>query len=383
MSVEDDLEARLDALAAADLLRHPDTFAVRGDGRLDASGQSLVSFCSNDYLGLSTHPALRAAVARGLEHEGAVGAAASRLITGTRDIHHVAEAALAAHVGHAAALLFSTGYAANVGAISALVGRGDVVFSDALNHASLIDGMRLSRAEVHVYAHGDLEQLADLMERHRPGGRAWIVTESLFSMDGDEAPLPALRALADRYSAGLYLDEAHAIGVIGAGRGLAFHRDVRADVVVGTLGKALGLAGAFVAGSSRLRSWLENRARSHVFSTAPPPALLHAVEPALELVREGRHLRERVIAYADRLQRTLQEIGPTRGEGDSPIVPLILGTPERALAHSRALRERGLLVSAIRPPTVPRGTSRLRIVPTAAHTEAEVERLVQALVELG
>lgn len=344
-------------------------------------GRPITVFCSNDYLGLGGSPLVRAAK-DGLAQDG-VGAAASRLISGTHPVHLRAEDSLASWVGAPAALLFSTGYAANVGALSALLGRDDVAFSDRLNHASLIDGLRLSRARVHVYEHSRPAHLRELLRRHRAEGRrALIVSDSLFSMDGDLADPVALRSLADEYDAGLYVDEAHALGVMGEGRGWCHHHGVRPDVLMGTLGKAFGVAGAFVAGSAALRSWLENRARSYVFSTAPPPALCHAIITSVRRVQEGQELRERVLRHAEVLRSRLRGAGWRVPEGRSMIVPILIGDPERTMRLSASLLERGFFVQGIRPPTVPEGTSRLRLVPTAAHTDAQIEGLLRAFDEL-
>lgn len=382
MSFEDDLDERLRELTARGLLRDPPALdgAARREGR--AGERDVVVFCSNDYLGLAGHPMLVAALRGGAEAHGA-GAGASRLISGTHVAHRAAEQDLAAWVELPAALLFSSGYAANVGALSTLVGPGDVAFSDRLNHASVIDGLRLSRATVHVYEHRDTAHLAALLEAHRPlGKRALIATDTLFSMDGDLADLSVLRGLADRHDAALYVDEAHALGVLGAGRGACHDAGVRPDVLVGTLGKAFGLSGAFVAGSARLRALLENRARSYVFSTAPPPAIAAAVRAAVALVAGGADARARALRHADRVRAQLRRDGWQVLDGRSSIVPVIVGDPAATMAASRALLERGYFVQGIRPPTVPPGTSRLRVVPTAAHTDAQVDGLLAAFAAL-
>ncbi len=379
---DENLRARLAELESASLLRTP--LEVRGATapRIDVDGRPVLAFSSNDYLSLAGHPALRAALAEGARVWGA-GAGASRLISGTQSPHREAERQLAAHVGLPRALLFGSGYAANVGTTQALVGREDVVLSDELNHASLIDGCRLSRARVLVYRHADVDHVASLLAEHRRHHRsALIVTDALFSMDGDLAPLADLRALADLHGAGLLVDEAHTVGVLGeGGRGACAQLGVRPDALVGTLGKALGLAGAFVAGSAELVRWVENRARSFVFSTAMPPAIAFAVPGALELARAADEGRARLLRHASAIRAVAARVGAPAPRAEGPIVPLIIGDPAATMAVSRALLERGFHVQGIRPPTVPPGTSRLRIVPQAGHTDADVDALVSALAD--
>jgi 8-amino-7-oxononanoate synthase len=386
--VESTLNERLDLLEREGLLRTPRVVGpVRdgGDGPVaEVDGRPAIVLCSNDYLGLAGDPSLAGALAEALTRHG-TGAGASRLVSGTLPVHREAEASLAAFVGLPAALLFSSGYAANVGLLSSLAGRDDVVFSDALDHASLIDGCRLSRARVVVYPHRDLEALGDLLRARRREGRlALVVTESVFSMDGVSPDLPALRALCDAHDAALVVDEAHALGVLGpAGAGLCRATGVVPDALVGTLGKAFGLSGAFVAGRAALVRWLENRARSFVFSTGAPPVLAAGALAALDLVRRADDRRARVLRHAARLRRELAAQGWVVREGDSAIVPVILGEAERAVAVSALLLERGVFVQAIRPPTVGEGTSRLRLVPTAAHTEGQIDHVVAAFADLA
>jgi 8-amino-7-oxononanoate synthase len=374
---------QLDDLAAADLVRRPRTIAGPQGPRLQVDGRPLLCFSSNNYLGFADHPALLDAARRSLEVDG-LGAGASRLITGTMDAHQEAEVALASFVRAEAALLFSTGYAANVGALQALAGPDTLVFSDALNHASLIDGARLSRARVHVYRHADVDHLEALLREHRAAGaRAIVVTDALFSMDGDLAPVRDLRAVADRHDAALFVDEAHALGVLGpSGRGLCAREGVRPDVLVGTLGKSFGGAGAFVAGDRPLRELLLHRARSFVFSTAPLPLLARVATAAARLVLEADDRRAALAAHTRTLRTRLPALGFDVPPGDSPIVPVLLGEPRRALEASAALYEAGFLAQAIRPPTVPPGTSRIRLVPMATHTPEDVDALVDAFAAL-
>jgi 8-amino-7-oxononanoate synthase len=346
------------------------------------NGQRVLSLCSNDYLGLANHPLLTAAARRALDEQG-LGAAASRHVSGNMAAHRELESALATFSGHASALLFATGYAANVGTLSALAGQGDIIFSDALNHASLIDGARLSRARIVVYRHADADDLQKRLAQHRQEGKlALIVSESLFSMDGDQAPLTALAALAQRYDAALVLDEAHALGVCGpGGAGLCAEAGIRADLTLGMLGKAFGSQGAFAAASAPVVELLRNCARSFVFSTAPSPALAAASLAALALVRDGDALRARLRRHALVLRAGLAELGYRVLPGDSAIVPVLIGESEPTMAMSQRLFERGVFVHGIRPPTVPKGQGRLRVVPTAAHTDEDMAEALHAFAE--
>lgn len=347
MSPLDHLEAALAELDEAGRLRAP----------ISLPPDALV-LCSNDYLGYAERP---------LETSAPAGSGASRLISGDHPHHRAAEQALAGWVGAEDALLFTSGYAANVGLMSSLAARGDLVISDALNHASIIDGCRLSRAEVAVVPHRDVDAIASKLAGsvHR---RRWVVTESYFSMDGQSPDLRSLREVCDAHGAGLIVDEAHALGVFGrGGRGLCAEAGVRADVLVGTLGKSLGLQGAFVAGPAVLRRWLWNRARSFVFSTGPSPVISAAVPDRVTTLIEDEARRARLHDASDALRAGLRARGanvPTDNHG--PVVPWILGGETEAVEMSRALLARGLFVQAIRPPTVPPGTARLRFTLNAA-----------------
>lgn len=361
-NLEDDLQDRLETWRAQGLER--ELRVLDGAGPVvHWEGRSYLNFCSNDYLGLGSDPRLQVMAM--------AGSGASRLITGTIRAHQKLEEGLAELVGMPASLLFSSGYAANVGTISALVGKGDHVFSDRLNHASLIDGMRLSGAEIHVYRHSDTSHLTELLEK--TSGRKLVVTDSLFSMDGDSAPVSAIRAICDKQGASLYVDEAHALGVVGEGRGVCAAQGVVPDVLVGTLGKAFGAQGAFVAGSSNLRKWLIQKARSFVFSTALSPMVVAAVAAALHVEREEKWRRETVIRYADAVR---EAVGAT---GEGAIIPVHYGSNEAALGAAQKLLDQGILASAIRPPTVPEGTARIRITPMATHSEAQIAQLLEAL----
>lgn len=374
------LDKELEALSGADLVRRRRVRAGAQTAETVIDGRTLVNFGSNDYLALAADGRLAAAAAEALADGW--GSGASPLVTGYTSWHQRLEDHLARFEGTEAALLFTSGFAANTGAIAALVGPGDTVFTDRKNHASLLDGCRLSRADVRVYAHNAPGDLGRLLERSRPAGRRLIVTDSLFSMDGDLAPLAELADLAERHDAMLLVDEAHGTGVFGPrGRGVAehFEADERIDVRIGTLSKALGCSGGFVAGSRRLVEWLVNRARPYVFSTAAPAANAAAAMAALDIVAAEPERREGLLARAAELRRELAARGWNTGASASQIIPVIVGQPQRALQLSARLMDRGLYVPAIRAPTVPEGEACLRISLTAAHTPAMIEALVDGM----
>jgi 8-amino-7-oxononanoate synthase len=376
------IDAELEALAAKGLRRSLEPLASAQGAVVRVGGRSLVNLCSNDYLGLAGDPRLRRAAAEAAEAEGA-GAGAARLVAGDLAIHGRLERRLAAAKGTEAALLFNSGYHANAGVPPALVGRADAIFSDVLNHASILDGCQLSRAALVRYRHLDVEELEGLLSRTR-ARRKLVVTDTVFGMDGDAAPLREIAELCDRHGAMLYVDEAHATGVLGpTGGGLAEALGVadRVDVNMGTLGKALGSFGAYVAGTRALVDWLVSRARTFVFTTALPPAACGAALAALDLVAAEPERRARLHALSARMKAGLERLGFSMRGVVAPIFPVILGEEERALAASRALRERGFFVRAIRPPTVPRGTSRLRVSLTAGHDQAQVDGFLGALEE--
>ncbi|MCE5419177.1 MAG: 8-amino-7-oxononanoate synthase [Acidithiobacillus sp.] len=348
----------------------------------DAEGKTLLSFASNDYLGLSHHPALTLAAQRVLQR-GEASSAAAPLLGGERNLHHILAEELARWLGVEAVLLFGSGYLANLGILQTLVGPKDLILLDRLAHASLIDGARLSGARIQRYRHNDMEHLAKLLAAPRKG-RAWIVTEGVFSMDGDLAPLPELCTLARQQGAGLLLDEAHALGVLGAtGRGSVEHWGLSTDAVpvrMGTLGKAFGSYGAFVAGSRSLIQWLTQRARSFVFHTALPASQAACSLAALAILRDAAPRRR----HLDLLRQQLQAL-KVRGHwlpSSTPIQGLLLGSNERALAAARILREHGIYCPAIRPPTVPEGSARLRISLSAAHRFPDLQLLGKALLAL-
>jgi 8-amino-7-oxononanoate synthase len=379
----DFLDAELAALEASGLRRSLEPLGSGQGPVVLVGGRPLVNLCSNDYLGLASDPRLASAAAEAALREGA-GSGASRLVAGDLPVHGRLERALAAFEGTEAALLFNSGYHANLGVPPALVGRDDAIFSDELNHASIIDGAHLSRAELVRYRHADAGDLAARLARSK-ARRKLVVTDAIFSMDGDAAPLRALADACERSGAMLYVDEAHATGVLGpTGAGLAEEEGVaaRVDVRMGTLGKALGSFGAWIGGEKRLVDWLVSRARTFVFTTALPPAACGAALAALEIVRGEPERRERLRALAARARAGLEALGFDLSRVVAPIFPVVLGSEERALAASRALRERGFFVRAIRPPTVPRGTSRLRVSLGAAHAAAQVDAFLGALAEV-
>lgn len=342
-------------------------------------GERLINLCSNDYLGLAGDARVAAALADGARQWGA-GAGASRLVCGDFLPQHELERGLAELAGTEAAVLFNSGYAANCAIVPVFAGPQDLILSDALNHASLIDGCRLSRARVEVFPHGDLAAVERLLA-HTPARRKLLVTDSVFSMDGDRAPLRKLAALCDAHGALLIVDEAHATGVIGPrGAGLCAEEGVRPALRMGTLSKALGVAGAYVAASRAVCDLLVNRARPLVFSTALPPALACAALRSLQIAvgPEGDARRARLWSHIRRFVAGLAALGHG-ARADSPIVPLILGEPDTAVRVAARLRELGYLAKAIRPPTVPKGKSRIRFALSAAHSEAQVDGALGAL----
>jgi len=375
------IDGELDLLAAGDLLRTRQTHAGSQHVRIRVGDQELINFGSNDYLALAADPRLAAAAAEAALAAGS-GAGASPLVTGYSTEHALLERDLAEFEGTERALLFSSGYAANLGTIAALAGRGDAIFADQKNHASMIDGCRLARADVHVYPHRDWRALEKLLGDSAAYRRRLIVTESVFSMDGDLAPLVELADLAERHDAMLLVDEAHATGVFGQrGRGVAEQLGVedRVHIRIGTLSKALGGSGGFVCGRAALIDWLVNKARPYVFSTALPPAVCAAARCALSIVAGDPRTRESLLALAERLRQRLREQGWNLGSSESQIVPLVVGEPSLAVDLARQWRKLGLLVPAIRPPSVPTGESLLRISLSAGHDERMIDQLCSAI----
>jgi 8-amino-7-oxononanoate synthase len=346
--------------------------------------RTLIDCSSNDYLGLSQHPLVRERAADWALRHGA-GAPASRLVTGTRDITTAVEEKLAAFKGCEAALVFPAGFQTNATVIPALAALSPdtLIFSDALNHASLIHGCRLAKAQTHRYRHNDLNHLDDLLrDAHKHSGRRLIITESVFSMDGDRAPLTELRALAERYGAALYVDEAHATGVLGPqGRGLCAAPELTGgvDVVMGTLGKGMGAFGAYIAGSRLLIDYLTNTCAGFIYTTALPPAVLGAVDAALDLIPTMDAARAQLAAHSERLRSALHRQGLETLHSSTQIIPAVIGTEADALTRSQTLLAHGILAVAIRPPTVPVGTSRLRFSLHAGLSDDDVATVIKAL----
>ena len=377
------LEQELAQRRAAHLYRERLVLDSPQGAEVRVGEESLLSFCSNDYLGLANHSDVVAAFRAGAERYG-VGAGASHLVSGHSRAHHALEEELADFVGAERALLFSTGYMANLGMVGALTDRHDVIFEDRVNHASLIDAARLTRAKVSRYPHADAERLAEMLAgNQRPG---LIATDAVFSMDGDIAPLADLTRLASQHGMRLLADDAHGIGVLGKyGRGSFEHLGVPLVppvILMGTLGKALGVFGAFVAGEAALIETLIQRARTYIYTTALPPAVAEATRASLRLVRAEGWRREHLRALVAKFRGGAQSLGFVLADSTTPIQPLILGDAEKALDASRRLREHGILIPAIRPPTVPEGSARLRITFSAAHEEKHVDRLLEVLAAL-
>jgi 8-amino-7-oxononanoate synthase len=378
------LQNELDERATLGLLRSRRILASPQSPHISIDGKPYLAFCSNDYLGLANHPRLIAALQQGAQEWG-VGAGAAHLVSGHFAPHHELEQQLAAFIGKPAALLFSTGYMANLGLVQALVDKGDTVFADKLNHASLNDAMLLSRAETKRYRHGDMAQLSQLLAQTH-SGRKLIITDAVFSMDGDIAPLRELLALCEQYDAWLYVDDAHGFGVLGEqGRGSLAHFDIASERIIymATLGKAAGVSGAFIAAEKAVIDTLINHAHSYVYTTATPPALSVALSQSLQLIAQGDALREHLNSLIALLRNGLADLPWQLMPSATAIQPLLVGDNQQTLKLSEGLRERGIWVAAIRPPTVPQGTARLRITLSAVHDETDVNQLIGALHELA
>lgn len=375
-----EFDEALAGLAAAHLIRRRPVVEAVDGAHLRVDGESVLAFCTNDYLGLAQHPDLVEAAQRGAARYG-VGAGASPLVSGHSTAHEALEREIAEFVGMPRALYFGSGYVANIGLIPALVGRGDAVFSDALNHACLIDGVRLSRADAHVVPHNDLATLEKLVATST-ARRKLIVTDAVFSMDGDIAPVAEMIALCERHDAWLMIDDAHGFGVLGRdGRGTAAHLGIESPrlIYMATLGKAAGSAGAFVAGHASVIEWLMQRARSYIFATATPAMIAEALRESVRVIREEGWRRTHLAELIAQLRAGTADLPWDHPPSTTAIQPLIIGGNAEALAVQAAVRERGIWVPAIRPPTVPDGTARLRVSLSAAHTPADVARLVDAL----
>ncbi len=378
------LQTELNERAAAGLLRTRRTLESPQSPHIVVDGKAYLAFCSNDYLGLANEDGIADALQLGIEQWG-VGAGAAHLVSGHFAAHEQLECKLAEFVRKPATLLFSTGYMANLGVVQALVGRGDTVFADKLNHASLNDAMLLSRAEVQRYRHDDMAQLESQLQR-ATSGRRLIITDAVFSMDGDIAALPELLALCESYDAWLLVDDAHGFGVLGEqGRGSLSHFNLDSPRIIymATLGKAAGVFGAFVAAEQVVIDSLVNHARSYVYTTAAPPALSVALSESLRLIKVGDDRRAHLQVLIAQLRSGLSDLPWSLMPTATAIQPLLVGDNKKSLALSEGLRARGIWVAAIRPPTVPEGTARLRITLSASHTAVDVSTLIGALHELA
>ena len=377
----DGLSDAIEPLQTGGLWRSRRCVTPLADGWCEQAGRRLRNLAGNDYLNLAHDPRVISAMQDAASAAGS-GVTASALVSGRTPWHQQLEQELAQFHDEASAVLFPTGYAANLGTIAALAGSDDVIFCDRMNHACLVDGCRLSGAKLRIYRHTELDRLAAELVKANEFQRKWIVTDSVFSMEGDLAPLDQLCDLAEAHGASIILDEAHAFGLLGdQGRGVAelFNAESRVAVRIGTLSKALGALGGFVVGSQELTDWLWNRARTQMFSTALPVPLCAAAMAALDIVKGEPDRRQNVIRLAEELRVRLRDSGFEVPAGIGPIVPVILGSPEWALDAAAHLATAGYLVAAIRPPTVPQGTSRLRITVNAACSEQDLEGIVAAL----
>ena len=378
--LENWLDAECAALEQAGLRRHLRTVMSAPTGTINLDGRDVVLLGSNNYLGLSTHPKVIAAAVEATRTFG-TGASGSRLISGNNELYTTLETNLAAVKGTEAALVFSSGYAANTGVIPVLAGEGDLILSDALNHASIIDGCRLSRATKKVYQHCDVEHLGTLLLESPAFRRRLIVTDGVFSMDGDIAPLPDICDLAAAHDAMVLVDDAHGFGVLGKdGGGTVAHFGLGAENIIqmGTLSKAVGALGGYIAGSRALIEVLINRARGFIFTTGLPPATLAAANTALDLIRSTPELQQRLFSHANCLKTALIDLGCTLLPSETQILPVVFGSPQRTTSIADALLAEGVFAPAVRPPAVPPDTSRLRLTVMATHTEAEIQCAIDA-----
>lgn len=375
------ISERLCDLSKRHLDRHVQAYLEAG-GKIRIGDRTYLNFSSNDYLNLARHPDVVAKAAKALRAAGC-GATASRLLTGTLTWHDELEQKLARYKGYACALLFGSGFLANVGTIPALMGRNDYVFADKLVHASIVDAIMLSRAKLYRFRHNDVEHLEQLLKKSETSGRRLIVTESVFSMDGDLAPLQDIAHVAQRHGAMVMVDEAHATGVFGPkGGGLVreWGLEPMINIGLGTLSKAFGGYGGFVACSESMRAFLINHARSFIYSTALPPSVVGAALGAMQMIEESCDLGAQLLKNAAVFRNRLQEAGLNTGNSASQIIPIMVGKNSKALAISKKLREQGIIGVAIRPPTVPQGTARIRLSVTLAHTREDLEHVGQVII---
>jgi len=381
----DFLKDQLESLQNAGLYRTLRELGGPQSATTVIGGRKVLQLSSNNYLGLANHPRLKAAAREAIDRFGS-GAGASRLVCGNLELNGILEDKIAILKKKESALLFSTGYMANIGTITALMGEDDIIFSDELNHASIVDGCRMCRAKTRVYPHKDVRGLEKLLKDSRKYNRRLIVTDGIFSMDGDIVPLPDLVGLAEKYGCMVMVDDAHATGVLGAsggGTGEYFALEDRIDISMGTLGKALGGFGAFVAGSNRLRDFLINRARPFIFTTGLPPAVIASGIEALELLEEEPEMRMRLWDNVSFFKKGIEELGFDTLKSETQIIPVLVGDASLTMRMGEMLLEEGVFVQGIRPPTVPQGLSRLRMTPLAIHTQKELEFALDALGKVG
>ncbi len=378
-------ESDLQQLATKHLLRELTVLDSPSGPLMSVKEQKTLLFASNNYLGLANHPLLKQTAMKAIEQFG-VGAGASRLISGTLTPHHTLEVALAQFTHTEAALTFSSGYATNLGVIPHLAKTGGVIFADRLCHASIFDACRLSRATLRVFHHNDMDHLHSLLTKRLPKPSTLLITEGVFSMDGDLAPLPELARLAEEFDANLLIDDAHGTGIMGAtGRGTMEHFGIESSNVyhMGTMSKALGTSGGFIAGTKAFIAYLVSTSRSFIYSTAPPPAMAAAARAAIHLIQQEPERRARLWQNREHMYQGLLAMGCHMTKTESPILPIIVNDPALAVEMSRRLKTQGIFIQAIRPPTVPKGTSRLRITVTAEHTSEQIDLAIEAIQHVG
>lgn len=383
MSMEQWLSEKINKTRQAGLYRELRTMSNAPEPEMTVNGSPQLIFSSNNYLGLANDPVLIAKASKTIQEFG-VGSSGSRLTTGNTIWHEKLEQRIADFKRMEAALLFSSGYLANVGVLSSLPEKGDVLLSDQLNHASIIDGCRLSKAETFIYKHADMGNLEKKLKETQTYTRRFIVTDGVFSMDGTIAPLDHIMKLAKRYDAYVIVDDAHATGVLGErGGGTSEYFGVSPDAVIGTLSKAAGVEGGFVTGARLLIDFLLNHTRTFIFQTALPPSSCAASSAALDIIENSQEKRIRLLKKVRRIKSTLEEMGFTVYGGDTPIVPVIIGEADKSVRFSNKLQENGIYAPAIRPPTVPKGESRIRLTVTASHNDSQVDHLLTKFNDIG
>lgn len=377
----DQLAAELNMRKAASLYRERKVLQSPQQPEVVVDGKEYLAFCSNDYLGLANHPAIVAAFKQAADEYG-VGGGASHLVNGHSFHHHALEEELATFTGRPRALLFSNGYMANLGTVNALLDKQDAVFEDRLNHASLLDAGLLSGARFQRYLHNDAQSLAQRLSKTQ-ARRSLVITDGVFSMDGDIADLPAICDVANQYNAWVMVDDAHGMGCLGqTGAGCAEHFNLNQQqlpILMGTLGKGFGTSGAFVAGSEVLIETLIQHARTYIYTTSMPPAVAAATRASLKLVQTEHWRREQLNNLIGRFRRGCEQLGLSLMDSPTPIQPIVIGDADKAMSMSAALRDKGMFITAIRPPTVPAGSARLRVTLSASHTEEQLDRLLDAL----